>query len=448
MAKSKKNKTKTRDLPQQKTIERQTIHEPGIYIDRKGRIPGLRLVVTPRGGASWLMRYWRDGRSRDLGLGSARDGRVKLKQARAKAAAARALLDAGVDPIDHKKAERATRWAAHGPAVPQAVTFKQAAERYYNEFADSWSSATHRNQFLNSMQNYVWPIIGNMPVAAVDKTAVLGVLEQPVAAHRNLPSGKFWTVRAVTAGRVRQRLEQVLGWATVRDLRTGDNPARWRAFLDKALPTRSKTKLEADGTVSITARHFEALPYAEIPAFLAALRAQAGTGARALEFALLTASRTGEVLGAKWNEIDFEKAVWVVPAQRMKGRVLHEIPLSDAAVELLQGLPRELGNDHVFVGPRRDRLADNSLTRAYRASGFPGSVHGMRSSFRDWAQERTNFAFDAIELCLAHQVGGMTERSYLRSTMPAQRRQLMDLWCDFCSGKAVQTGGEVIPIRG
>ncbi len=426
----------------QKNIDRKLIFQPGRYSDKKGRVPGLRLVVTGN-SASWIYRYWRDGRARDHGLGSAR---IRLKDARARAAKARDLLDQDTDPIEAKKAERQARRVAQATA---AWTFKACAEGYFNTKSGDWSSRHGHEQFLSTMRTYVYPLIGSLPVKSITKTEVLRVLLQQVEADRGLPSGPLWTVRQVTAQRVRRRIEAVLAWATVFDYRVGDNPARWRGHLELMVPGRNKTKLEADGkTVTEVVRHHPALPYAEVPAFLTDLRGYEGVAARALEFLALTASRTNEVLGAKWPEVDLATSTWTIPATRMKARREHRVPLSAAALEILKQLPREVENPYVFIGARNAHLSSMALAVKFRRSGYVGTVHGLRSSFRDWAAERSAYPFDVIEQALAHVTGSATERAYLRSDLFEQRRKLMAAWAEFCGCKPVQTDATVIPIRG
>ncbi len=431
----------------QKRIDREVI-PPGRYPDTKGHIPGLRLVVTPS-STSWIWRYWRDGQGHDLGLGSARVGRVSLKAARAKAKAKRTLLDAEIDPIAAKRAEKAEERAARATSKATAVmTFEAAAKAYFNEHAGKWSSAQHRNQFLTSLKAHAFPLIGALPVEAIGLPEVLAVLEQRVEAARGLDAGRFWDVRAETASRVRARLEQVLAWATVRQYRSGDNPAAWRANLKLVLPGRSKTKLEPDGiTVTEVVKHHRALPFPEVPTFLTTLRGHEGVGARALEFAILTASRTSEVLGMKWSEIDLATAVWTVPAVRMKRRKLHRVPLSSRALEILDALPREVGNEYVFIGARNDRPSDTVLYQVHQRIDPRGTPHGTaRSSFRDWAAEMTAFKPEICEAALAHREDPTVE-SYKRTDVLEPRRQLMAAWAEFCAGKSVKTDATVIPIR-
>jgi integrase len=424
----------------QKNIDRQLL-VPGVYPDKKGRVPGLRFVVTEN-SANWIFRFWKDGRARDHGLGSAR---IKLRTARIAAKAARDGLDnEKIDPIEAKRAERAANRVV-SPKASRAMSFRAAAESYFNGAASQWS-ANQRHQFMSEMKIHVWPLIGSIPVADITIADVLVVLEQTVAADRNRPAGRFWDVRQVTAARVRSKLEKVLGWSTVRKHRTGDNPALWRGHLEHALPRRSQTKQGPDGEVESTVRHHPALPYLQVPTFLADMHGHEGVAARALQFLTLCASRTAEVLGARWSEFDIEAATWTIPAERMKARRPHRVPLSAAALEILSQLPREIGNPFVFIGARNAHLSSMALSAKYRRSGFAGTVHGLRSSFRDWAAERSAYPYDVIEQALAHATGSATERAYLRSDLFEQRRQLMDLWARFCESTTPVTA-DVVPIR-
>jgi len=251
----------------------------------------------------------------------------------------------------------------------------------------------------------------------------------------------------VTAGRVRGRVEQVLGWCTVRGHRSGDNPARWRGHLDQALPTRGETTLGPDGRAEKVVKHFEALPYSEVPSFMAALRSREGVAAQALAFLVLTGARSGEVLGARWSEVDLDAAIWVAPPERMKGRKEHRVPPSPAAVELLRGCYREPGNPHCFIGPRSGGLSPAALSATLHRMNIAGTAHGMRSAFRDWCADRTNFPDAIVELCLAHEIGSKVEKAYKRSDLIAKRAKLMEAWATFCT-TAPAKGATVVSLRG
>jgi integrase len=395
------------------------VKKPGRYSDGHG------LVLQVQEGAngitkSWLFRYQRNGRERWLGLGPTFT--VTLKDARERARAARLQLLDGIDPLDAKAAVK----QAAALEAAKTLTFEAAANRYFDQHADKWTNRKHRKQFLSTMKDYVFPVIGKLSVAAVDTGLVLKCIEP------------IWPTKAPTANRVRARIESVLDWATVRGYRTGDNPARWRGHLGEVLPARRQIK---------KAVHHPALPYVEIPGFMAALRERSGVAARALEFTILTAARTGEVLGAQWSEFDLDAKVWVVPAGRMKGGREHRVPLPDNVVTLLRALPTEEGNPFVFIGFRGAGLShmamDNALKRI-RDNGC--TVHGFRSTFRDWTAERTAFPHHVAEQALAHTIGSAVERAYRRGDLYAKRTQLMKAWASYCGQPA--KAGEVVALRG
>jgi integrase len=302
----------------QRMVDRVT--KPGRYRDRNG-MPGLLLQVSATGARSWLLRYVLRGTERMLGLGGANV--FTLKEARERARAARQLLADGRDPLEAKRtAEAATKAAA-----AKRLSFEEAAIKYAAQHDKRWNNANHRGQFLSSLRTYAFPVIGDLDVSAVDTALVLKVVEP------------IWTAKTTTADRVRNRIEGVLDWATVRGHRGGDNPARWRGHLDQVLPAR--------GDIA-KVKHHPALPYAELPAFMAELDRLENIGALALKFTIFTAARTGEVIRATWDEID--NATWTIPAQKTKARREHRVPLAPTVIELLQALPREEGNPFVFIG--------------------------------------------------------------------------------------------------
>ena len=414
-----------------KRIER--IREPGRYHDGHG----LHLQVTPAGVRSWLLRYQRDGRERWLGLGPLHT--VSLKEARNRAKRARLDLLDGVDPIDARKAKKAAR----ALAAAKALTFEEAARQYYAEHNAKWKNRKHAAQFLSTLSTYVFPTIGRLSVADIDTGLVLKCLEP------------IWSTKTETASRVRQRIEAVLGWATVRNYRQGDNPARWKGHLAEVLPARSQVqKIE----------HYPALPFVDLPEFMQALAQREGIAARALEFAILSASRTGEVIGARWTEIDLDAKVWVVPSERMKAGQEHCIPLSDQALDILHGLPREDGNPFVFIGPQNGAGLSNMamasvlkrMHKARAASGLSPWVdkttgelavpHGFRSTFSDWAGDRTNFPHEVIEFVLAHGIPNKATAAYRRYRALDKRALLMQAWAKFATGP-VQATGDVVSLH-
>jgi integrase len=372
---------------------------PGRYHDGHGLI----LVVVNSNNASWQLRFQRNGRERWLGLGPLHT--VTLKDARERARAARLQLLDGIDPIDVRRAERAR--------ATQILTFKAAAEAYNALHEPKWRNAKHRKQFLASLATYAYPVLGNMTVSAIDTAAVLRAVEP------------IWLSKTETANRLRGRIESVLDWATVRGHRSGDNPARWKGHLAGVLP--------APGAVARRSHH-PALPWAQVAAFMAELREREGVPARALEFTILTAARTGEVVGARWSEIDLETHTWVISAARMKSRRQHRVPLSARAVELLSSLYRDDKNSYVFIGARTGAgLGNMAMPDVLQQMGRDEvTVHGFRSAFRDWAAESTAYPNHVVEQALAHTIGNAVEAAYRRGDLFEKRRHLMNDWAAFC----------------
>jgi len=342
-----------------------------------------------------------------MGLGSL--AHVSLVEARALAASARKLAASGVDPVGHRINQRV--FAALEAA--SAITFRDAAEIYYNAHEPSWRNDKHRQGWRNSLRTHVYPVIGNIPVGEVNVPLVTKVLKA------------IWYSKTETARRVRARIEVVLDWAKAQGYRTGDNPARWRGNLQTTFPAHQKiSKVE----------HHAALPYREMPSFMTALRKRSGVAALALEFTILTAARTGETLGARWEEIDLVKGVWTVPAERMKAGREHRVPLSPRAIEILRELDDKLANGK-FVFPGNSgagQLSSMALLMLLRRMKKDVTTHGFRSTMRDWAAEQTNFAREVAEVALAHAVGSAVERAYRRSDLLDKRRALMNAWCDYC----------------
>ena len=304
--------------------------EPGRYGDGRG----LYLQVTPAGVRSWLLRYERGGRERAMGLGPVDD--FTLDEARERARRARQLLHDGIDPIDARQTERTKQKAETALAEAKNVTFQECAEKYFKFHSPKWKNAKHSAQFLSTLRMYAYPVLAKLPVAAIDKTLVLKALEP------------IWFDKTETASRVRGRIESVLDFAKTRGYRSGDNPAAWEGNLVHALPARSTiAKVE----------HHAALPFTEIPAFMADLASREGIAARALEFAILNAARTGEVIGARWSEVDLDGKVWTIPADRMKAKKEHRVPLSSRVIQILRSLPRE--GDFVFPGGRKGTAISN-----------------------------------------------------------------------------------------
>lgn len=394
--------------------------KPGLYGDGGG----LWLQVSPSGSKSWLFRFMLRGRAREMGLGSYLT--VTLNEAREAAGAQRKILAAGIDPIQARNdgASRSRLEAA------RAMTFRQCADAYVKTHRAAWKNAKHASQWKNTLETYAYPVLGDMPVQSVDTDAVLRVLTP------------IWETKTETASRLRGRIESVLDWAKARGLRAGDNPASWRGHLKKLLPERSKvTPIE----------HHPALPYVKLPAFIAALRKQDGIAARALEFTILCASRTSEVIGAKWAEVDLAEKVWTVPGARMKGRRdkprPHRVPLPPRAVALLREMAKIKTSDYLFPGRGADEpLSNNAMLALLDRMGTKDvTTHGFRSTFRDWAAEQTNFAREVAEAALAHALGDKVEAAYRRGDLFAKRRALMDTWAVYCATE--RPVAKVLPMR-
>jgi integrase len=391
--------------------------KPGRYHDGHGLI----LQIRNANNLSWLLRYQRNGKEHYLGLGPLR--LVPLKDARERARKyQRDLLD-NIDPLQAKREAR----AAGALAAAKTLSFEEAALAYFNQHEASWRSARHRDQVISSLRSYAFPVLGALPVSSIDTGLVLKVVEP------------IWRTKNETASRVRGRVEAVLAWATVRGYRSGDNPARWRNHLAEVLPEPTKIAV-----------HHAALPYSDVAQFMSDLRKRQGTGARALEFLLLTAARTGEVIGARWPEIDLTEAIWTIPAVRMKAGKEHRVPLSPPAIALLRELHTEKGNDFVFIGPTAGRgLSGMALNRTLRRMGRTDmTTHGLRSTFSDWAHERTNFPKTVIDMSLAHAVGDKVEAAYRRGELLEKRRKLMETWSRYLSEPTIKSGGKVVALRG
>ena len=378
------------------------LREPGMHA--VGGVSGLYLQVAPGATRSWILRVTVGTKRREMGLGPFPE--VTLAMARDKARTARATIEAGQDPILQR--ERAA--SALRAEQATAMTFDKAAELMIEAKGDEWRNPKHRAQWTTTLATYASPVIGRLLVADVTHTHILAIL-QPI-----------WKDKTETASRVRGRMEQVLDWARVRGYRKGENPARWRGHLDKLLP--------APGKVS-KVEHHTALPIDSMPGFMSDLRTRKGTAARALEFLVLTAARSGEVRGARWSEIDLAASTWTVPAERMKAGKEHRVPLSPQALELLKTLERIEGNDLVFPAPRGGVLSDMTLTAVTRRMELDAVPHGMRSTFRDWAAERTDFPRDVAEMALAHAIGNAVEAAYRRGDLFAKRAEMMAAWGTF-----------------
>ncbi len=389
----------------------------GRYADGEG----LYIQVSRFGTRSWIYRYSRDGKERQKGLGAY--PKVSLKKARQLRDKYADMLIDGLDPIEVAQSHRTELKQAR----EKKRSFKSCAEQYIETHRSGWKNPVHAKQWPASLETYVYPIIGATAVDEIKTSDILRVLDP------------IWHVKTETASRIRQRIERILAWATVRGFRSGDNPARWRGYLKEALPERASIQ---------KTRPHSAMPYSETPAFVGRLRARNSISARALEFTILTAARTGEVINAEWSEFDLESSLWIVPAKRMKASREHYVPLSSRACEILAELPRdgETG-EFVFPGLRAGHPLSNmamlKMLRSMTDEGF--TVHGFRSSFRDWAGEQTNFARDVIEAALAHQLKDKTEAAYRRLTAVEKRRRLMDAWAKYLAKLLLH--GSIVPIN-
>lgn len=412
----------TRTIGKLSAIKVDKAKQAGMYGDGGG----LYLRVTPDGTKNWVFRFMLNGRPRWMGMGPLHT--VSLAEARKRAAEHRLRSLDGIDPIDARRAERLQKRLDDA----RAMSFKECAEASINAHRAGWRNAKHAAQWTATLATYAYPVMGELSVQAVDTAIVLKVLEP------------IWTLKPETASRVRGRVEAVLNWASAREYRQGENPARWRGHLDKLLPARAKVR---------KVEHHAALPYAALPSFLVSLREQEGVAARALEFTILTAARTGETLGAWWTEIDFAEKVWTVPAGRMKAGKEHRIPLSARAVAILEEMRAHRGPDggpvdgFVFPGGKIGKPLSNMafLMLLRRMACGDLTAHGFRSSFRDWASERTNFPSDVAEMALAHAISGKVEAAYRRGDLFDKRRRLMDAWAEFSANPSVTAS--VVPLR-
>jgi len=373
----------------------------------------LYLQIREQGTRSWLFRYWVDGKPKVVGLGATRD--VTLAEARDRADRLRIEIRDGGDPAGQKKAAREERKAERVATLATTVpTFEECAREYINSHEASWKNDKHRAQWRSTLKTYAYPVIGKMPVNEIGIDDVLKVLKP------------IWTTKAPTAGNLRGRIDKILGWATAMGYRSGDNPASRDGPLAHLLPPLGKVKREK--------KHHAAVPYREVPAVVAEIRKLGSTSANALLFTILTAARTGETLGAAWDEIDLDEKLWTIPAARMKAGAEHKVPLSDEAITLLRTLPRTTdGNPHLFPGPRAKTLSNMAMLQCLRGIRDDGAtVHGFRASFSTWAREQTDFSPEIIEAALAHTQSDKVVAAYARTTFLDRRRELMQVWARFC----------------
>jgi integrase len=383
------------------------VKKPGRYFDEHG----LYLQVI---GASstWVFRYERNGHERWMGIGPVHT--FTLAEARERARGIRQQIKDNIDPLAAREADRKARMLQEA----KRMTFKECAEAFHAFHGEKWKNHKHRAQFKSTLTEYAYPTIGNLSVADIDTGLVLKCIEP------------IWKSKTETANRVRQRIEKVLSWATVRGYRTGDNPARWKDHLDHILPARSQIAKP---------EHHAALPYSQVADFISMLRERPGLSARALEATILSACRTKEVIGMRWDEIDLVKKLWVIPAARMKADREHRVPLSSALVQILNDLPKT--SDLVF-----GRMSNMAMNQLLKRMGYGGviTVHGFRSSFRDWASETTSHQHEVIEMALAHIIKNKTEAAYRRGDLLEKRVKLLADWAQYC---ATTRDENVTPIR-
>jgi integrase len=426
-------KTMPRKAKELSAIEVKRLEHPGHknnQIFAVGGVDGLLLQITPGGGRSWLLRCVVGDRRRHIGLGGFPD--VTLAGARERAREAREQIRNGIDPIEEKKATRAKLIAAH----KRGLTFSEATEKYLVGKLAEFSSEKHKKQTRSNLERYAVSEIGEMLVNDIQLSDVLRVLEP------------IWLKTNTTAKALREHVEGVLNWSTVSGHRQGDNPARWKGNLDAILPRPSKVSKKV---------HHPAIALDDAAAWFADIQSHDGFEWRALEFAALTAGRSGEVRGACWNEIDMDKALWIIPAERMKRRKEHRVPLQREALKLLNKLDRMHGVEFVFPAPRGGKMYDKALSDAMkeihaenpgqyldRQSGLPAVLHGCRSTFRDWGAERTEYPRELVEIQLAHSVGSEVERAYRRGDQFEKRRGMMSAWGRFLRGEA---GAKVVKME-
>ena len=417
---------KTLDKLSPLKVER--LKAPGLHSDGGG----LYLQISANGARSWIFRYRMGGRKtpRDMGLGSLND--VSLAAARLNAAAKRGQIQQGIDPIEARKRDKVVA----ALDLSKAITFKDCAEAYIAAHREGWRNEKHAAQWTATLEAYAYPKLGKLPVRDVDVGHVLKVLEQKCDDLEGKPT--FWSGKTETASRVRGRIEVILDWAKVRQYRAGENPARWRGNLEHSLPARNKVQ-------KVT--HHAALPYAEMGTFMQSLRHEEATAARALEFLILTATRTSEAIGVRWDEIDQDKALWVIPADRMKTGKEHRIPLSAPALAIIKQLAKTKESEFVFPGVKKGKaLSTNALLKHLtRMDRNDITAHGFRSTFRDWAAESTNYPRDVAEMALAHTIGDKVEAAYRRGDLMEKRKRMMDDWAKFCG--TVAKAGNVVAIN-
>lgn len=401
-----KNKLTARTVETKKT--------PGYYSDGGN----LYLRISKNLTKTWAFYYNKDGKRTEMGLGSV--GNLSLEQAREKATELRKQIANGIDPLGERRRQANEDKAQRA----KFMTFQQCADAYINAHKAGWKNLKHIQQWENTLAQYAFPVFGDLDVKAIDTGLITKCLEP------------IWLTKNETAGRVRGRIESILDWATVHEYREGVNPARWRGHLDKLLAKQSKVQ---------KTEHHKALPYAEVGGFIDQLHRQEGIAAKCLEFTILTAARTGETIGATWDEIDLEAKIWTIPAVRMKAEREHRVPLSADAITILNNMTAVRINDYVFPGNKKGLSNMAMLAVLKRMDRADITVHGFRSSFRDWAAESTAYPGEVVEMALAHAIKNLTEAAYRRGDLLEKRGRLMEEWARFCNTPKLSC--DVVPIN-
>jgi len=402
--------------PEMTALEIRRLRVPGRHA--VGGVPGLLLVVKESGAKSWILRTVVGNRRRNIGLGGYPE--VTLVRAREKAREAREMIEQGKDPVEEKQAMKR---ALAKQSKEKGMTFEVAARLCFEKKAPEFRNAKHAHDWFSSVERYAISVMGSTPVGEIELQDVLAVLKP------------IWQDKTETATRLRQRMENILNWATVSGYREGDNPARWKGHLDAILPKPTRIK---------NSKHFPALSWHEIGGFMNRLRKCNGSVPRCLEFLILTACRSGEARSAVWDEIDFESKTWTIPGGRMKAGKEHRVPLASDVIDLLQGLPRFEGSPYLFPSSKGGPLSDMALSMFCRRMEIESVPHGFRSTFRDWCAESTNFPREVAEMALAHSIGNGVEAAYRRGELLDKRRHLMDSWAKFCNMREDSEG--IIPI--
>jgi len=400
-------------------LEVKRLNRPGRHA--VGTVSGLLLVIKDTGTKSWMLRTMIAERRANIGLGPYPE--ITLAKAHEKARDLKEIIRDGIDPIAEKRARRVTL----KKKSMQTVSFSEAARQCHKKKALEFTNAKHIDDWISSINRYANPIIGDLPVSKIDLPEILAVLKP------------IWTEKTVTANRLRLRIEQVLNWATVSGYREGENPARWKGHLSEILPKPNKIKKKT---------HFKALPWDQIAAFMVELRKRTATAARALEWIIFTVCRSSECRGATWDEIDMVKKVWIIPADRMKMKQEHRVPLCVDAIKLFKNLPRFEGSNYLFTAPRGGPLSDMSISMLCRRMKVEAVPHGFRSTFKDWCSETTSFPDMVSEMALAHSVGSEVQKAYRRGDLFDKRSKLMDAWAEFCNTvQQADVGDNITPIR-